>query len=1496
MPLITHIGIADEDVEFVSGATGNDTSCPNALRSRASEFSRELVCLPDTCSSDYLTHRWRVLEDRFKPLLRSLHAARRRSPVADDLKWLHDNASLLSAELQNTGEALRSFRRLPHARTRSGVPVPRIMLIAEDLLAVTEYQFSEPVFSSYIEAFQEQTVLNLAELWALVAVIKLVLLEQIAIRVATRKEDADRSHRVSICIRSLREVTQTSWKEVIEPLILFDRVLRQDPTGDYAGMDFESRDLYRKAVADIAEHCDFAEPDVARTALALAQESRSERHASSREANRHAHVGYYLVAEGVDRLRATVRYRPSLDQRLRSFVKEHPDEFYLSAIAAVTVGMMALLTLYMTPPTSSPALLLLTMLALLLPCSQSAVQLMNYLTISLLQPRILPKVDFEGRIPDDCVSLVAVPTLLLNENQVRRLVDDLEIRFLGNQDRNLHFALLTDLPDSSVAAHEDDRLVDLCAELIGALNQKYAIEGQGSFFLLHRYRVYNPKEGVWMGWERKRGKLLHLNALLRQQSDDFPVKVGKLSILPQVRFVITLDADTELPRGCAHRMIGTLAHPLNQAIIDRERNVVVAGYGILQPRVGVSVRSAGRSRLAKIYSGQTGLDIYTRAASDAYQDLYGEGSFAGKGIYEVDVLREVLDRRFPLNALLSHDLIEGAYARAGLVSDIEIIEDYPSHYSAYNRRKHRWLRGDWQVAEWLASSVPGESGNRVPNPISLISRWKILDNLRRSLVEPGIFLLLVLGWLVLPGSPRSWTWAAVTVLLIPALCRFSFDLFRAANNWKAGMVRDALSAFFTALVNAVLTLTFLAHQMLLSGDAIVRALVRKTVTGRRLLQWETAAEAESGAQRRTALDFYLAGTPALALGFGLLLWFARPRALLAAIPILLLWANSKLLSLWLDRPPRNPRNPLEERDEVFLRGIALRTWRYFLDFSTEEHHWLIPDNLREDPAAIAARVSPTNIGFLLNARQVACRFGYITVPEFVELTQQTLATIASLQRHRGHLFNWYDTRTLAPLPPRFISSVDSGNLAASLWTLEQGCLEQLRQPVLQPSLAEGFLDHLRLLGRSESVLPRPFFSVLRKKPKRKNWLQSLLDLADGVCEEPGFFRTRRVADADWLTAQARSRLEKVRELVGQYMPWQLPEFDALRSDPVLGPMMNVVNVGLDLTPEFIAQLRACLESRADATKSTTVELALQRLQVLLPQAESRARSLIQKLEGIAKDASKLTDDMDFEFLLNRRRRLLSIGFEMEAQQLHPSCYDLLASEARTSLFIAIAKDDLLPESWFSLGRAQTLDHGRPVLLSWCGTMFEYLMPSIWMHTYPDTLLGRSRIAAVRAQRIFAAVRRIPWGISESAYSQTNDACDYQYRAFGLPSLAMRKDEMEALVVSPYSTFLALQVDAAAALKNLRRMHRLGWSGRYGFYEAADFTASTTSWRHHEVVRCWMAHHQGISLLSIANFLHRGVVQRWFHANPRVQATELLLQEKPMAYVRPPFEKYGATAA
>ncbi len=1496
MPQSSHIELVTAEAEHVPAVVSEISPDVERLRAHAGELARGLAWLPGTHSSGVLYERSHSLKPPMRKIFRAVSDFSAKN-VSDDFHWLQDNIHLLSTELQGTADELSEFKKLPHVRNRSFEVVPRVLAIAEAYLAAVQYQFSEASYVEYIQAFQKTTILNLAELDALIPAMKLVMLEQIAGRGSRVVKDGTSLFGSGVCVRSLRDISQNNWREVLDRLLVFDSILKDDPAGAYARMDKDSRTVYRKQVAHLAEHSDFTEMEVAAAALAMARAEQQQIYADRRVGTRRSHIGYYLIAEGTHSLRQKIGYRPPFARRVRLFLRRHPDEFYLPCIELLTLIIISGILLPLIGPSTSLGRMLLSVFVLLLPCSQAAVQIVNYVVTALLRPQIIPKLDFSEGVPDDCFSLVAVPALLLNEAQIKRLADDLEVRYLGNHDRNLHYALLTDLPDSRETPTEDDLRVELCARLIRELNEKYASEGEGTFLLLHRHRVYNPRERVWMGWERKRGKLLDLNRLLRNHYDSFPVKVGELSLLTKVRFVITLDADTELPRGSAQRLIGALAHPLNQAIIDPEKNVVVAGYGILQPRVGVSVQSAVRSRLASFYSGETGFDIYTRAVSDVYQDLYGEGSFTGKGIYEVDTLHRVLDRRFPRNALLSHDLIEGAYARAGLVSDIEIIEDYPSHYSAYNRRKHRWLRGDWQIAGWLASRVPDESGNRVPNPMSIVSQWKILDNLRRSLVEPATFLLLVLGWTVLPGKPMRWTLIALGILFLPPWVEFALNLVRAALENRRKMAEVAVKGLFAATINDLLILTFLAHQALISLDAVVRSQVRRIITQRRLLEWETAAEAELAIKRHTPVDRYLNWTPALALLLAALVGFGHRHALASALPIILLWAGSKLISLWLNEPPRPARSEASPKDELFLRRAALRTWRYFCEFSTDEHNWLIPDNVQEEPPAVAARVSPTNLGLLLNARQVACQFGYLTIPEFTYLTLRTLATMAKLPLHRGHLFNWYDTRSLTPLPPLFVSSVDSGNLVASLWTLKQGALQQLHAPALRPQLVNGLIDCLETLADLR-VVRRRSVVALRRVMKRKPPLWKLLDLSEKVLAGARPLRpeSKHSRDAAWFTAQARARLLMMREATRVYAPWLLDEFYPLRNDPALDLKRSWDNVCLDRAAVFMDTLSERLQRAATQSNGSGERTYLyQRLQEHLVSSLSQTLQLISDLRRVAKIADDMAEEMDFGFLLNQRRKLLSIGYDAGGHQLNAAAYDLLASEARAAAFVAIAKDDIPQETWFQLGRGHTIAHGYTVLLSWTGTMFEYLMPAMWMRSFPNTLLDRSRRAAVSAQQAYTG-NRVPWGISESAFAKRDEAGNYNYKAFGVPQIAIHQEEMRGYVISPYSTFLALNVDAVAALRNLRRMSGKGWFGPYGFYESADYSDSgRRSWRHrYEVVRCWMAHHQGMILLSLANFLHDGVVQEWFHREPRVQATELLLHEKPVSHGRSANE-YSAVA-
>src|SRR5215467_1140636 len=1450
------------------------------LESAALDLAARLSWLPDTPSGDTFAKRSHDLSAAFKILFEKVKNAFAKDPQSEDLLWLRDNSQQLSLAARQLAGELGPQGALPVVSNQIQI-LPRVLAIATGFLEQVGTDFSKEQFTAFCRAFEQHTPLKFHEIGALVPALKLILLEKIAEtgKAVVKGESSATGRRVVRYILIFRTIAQTSWKEELESLLPFDAILRQDPAGAFGSMDAESQNLYREKIAQFALRSERTEVEVAKEALALAKRAQARRYEDSRIGVRESHIGYYLVAEGVTDLRRKIGYNPSFGERLRIWLRSNPDKFLLVGTAVLSLIIITGILWLLTPPTTPLQLVLLSMVILAIPSSQAAVQLMNYLTTNLLQPVILPKLDFSEGIPDDCVTLVAIPTLLLNEKQVQHLVHELEVRYAGNHDPNLHFAILSDLPDSPHPAPEDNELVDLCSRLITELNELYGAKKSGSFFHLHRHRVYNPREKGWMGWERKRGKLLDLNQLLRGRYDSFPVKIGNLSILPKVRFVITLDSDTELPRGSARRMVGAIAHPLNQAIVDPEDNIVVAGYGILQPRVDISVQCTASSRLAAIFAGETGLDPYSRASSDVYQDLYGEGSFTGKGIYEVDTMVRVLYGRFPRNSLLSHDLIEGAYARAGLASDISVIEDYPSHYSAYSRRKHRWLRGDWQIVEWLTDTVPDESGARVKNPISLVSRWKIFDNLRRSLVEPATCALLLYAWFV-TDHPVIWTLAAICILFVPAWVEFCFGLTRAVVARDLGIGRDAVGTLFAANFTVLLTLTLLAHQTMLSLDAVARALVRRLVTRERLLEWETAAEAELG-KNRTPIDRYIDWMPFFAVALGALIWFAHHHAFWAASPVIFLWACSKPLALWLNSSPVEEAPEIGRADSRLLHNSALYIWRYFAEFSSAEHNWLVPDNVQGNPLKITASISPTNVGLLLNARQAAVEFGYITVPEMVEFTNKTLTTVDRMEKYRGHLMNWYDTHTLQPKPPFFISSVDSGNMVASLWTLQQGCLDLLRRPLLSESLAGGLFDHLRVLVGLRAI-PKKVFSNFESSIEKEGWLKAILTLPDDALEQPKpLTNPERTAEAEWFKNQTSKRIQNVRQMVRSYVPWLLPEFAELRAE-VFGKR-PIEQVPLERLADWIAEFELHLDQRLQTAKNGHRAVA-EEFMKLLAEARENTLQLVISLRKIGRHAEEIADAMDFTFLVDKQRLLMSVGFDAGSKELQPYFYDLLATEPRTAVFVAIAKEDVPQEAWFRLDRPFASDRGRPVLVSWTGTMFEYLMPSIWMRSYRNTLLDRATAAAVRSQQEYASEKGIPWGISESACARINEAGDYHYEAFGVPTLALKKSESDPLIISPYSTFLALNVDRKNALANLRRMESLGWFGPYGFYEASDFTARRRRFRglRWELVRSWMVHHQGMSLLSLANFLSGNVVQRWFHSHMRVKASELLLQEKSVA--------------
>ncbi len=1431
--------------------------------------------------------------------IRKSTAAEQRTAAAVAGQLAANNQRLLRSTSLDIRNSLRSKLTFPQVQLSAGAEqreeIPRAYLAAKTYLSAAKFVFEEAAFIEFIEAAQEGAYFEVAEIWLLKQMLELVLFERFAeLSAATKVNGAEnagasatsRSEGLSSAIENLRKLSDNDFKAAFLALSRTESILRDDPAKAYSAMDLESRGNYHSAIQEFVRGSKADEFTIARLAVDLAGQARVQFRSIPVTRDRRGHVGYYLVDRGRQMLQKRIEYRAQGFKQITEAFHDAPELLYFISLEVLIVAIMA----FVVSGTRVGVPLIAATLLLLLPTSDAALEIINQLVTFLIPAQALPKLDFSKGIPDDCITMVAIPTLLMNEEQIRDLVRTLEIRYVGNRDANLFFALLTDPPDSRERFDDKDQHVSLCSGLIEELNQKYADTGVRPFYHFHRHRIFNEVENTWMGWERKRGKLLDFNELLRGETDKFPVKVGDLSILTRVRYVITLDSDTQLPRDSAHRLVGAAAHPLNRAEINPATNTVQQGYGVLQPRVGISVHSANRSRLAYIYSGQTGLDIYTRAISDVYQDLFSEGIFTGKGIYDVDVFRQVLGQRFPSNAILSHDLIEGSYARTALLSDVEIIDDYPSHFGAHSRRKHRWIRGDWQILRWLFPRVPDANGKLIKNPLKFVSRWKILDNLRRSVTEFATFVLLLASWFFLPAPASYWTAATVALILIPRYTQFIFSLLRLENTGHTfEHLKQIFGDFITGQVNVLIFFTFLAHQTLVTMDAIFRTVVRLTVTHRNLLEWETAAQSEMEVKGKTPVDVYLDWTPVVTVVIAALLAKFRPHALWAASPILVLWLFSKPIARWLDRPMVSGRSEITTDDENFLRRVALKTWRYFRTFSTAEDQWLIPDNVQGRQLEIAHRISPTNLGLLLNSQYAAYDLGFITLRRYLEETNRSFVHAKQLPKSNGHFLNWYDTRTSTPLPPFFVSSVDSGNLVCSLLTLKQGCLAAVDQPVLSESLFRSLRDYLAMAaeesGSSEktqgAASARASVEGLRAKMKPlgedlSRWIEALPELQESVKN------VAENAPACWWLQEANGCFRDVRDLLEMLLPWTLPEFNSLRTyfDDMILPKV-VGSLTIQQVSDYAQRLSIRLEQSlvlnpGDNSKQEKINALHDRVR----QCGAHAAAIREELLTLAREAEELAKRMDFRLLYDSGRNLLSVGYDADKKQLLASCYDLLASESRSAVFIAIAKGDIPQTSWFRLGRGHTQYSGRRVLLSWTGTMFEYLMPSLWMKTYPATLLENTLRGAVAGQRKFVEPLNIPWGISEGACSEKNDAGHYHYHAYGVPPLALKVEEPDRTVITPYAAVLALSVDPVTSVRNLRRMEALGWLGEYGFFESADFKGATpSSPKPPEMVYCWMAHHQGMSLLAISNLLSESIFQRLFHEEVMVAATERLLHER-----------------
>ncbi len=1359
-------------------------------------------------------------------------------------------------------------------------PKSLIMIIAD--MARTDPPMSSPFVSEFSRRLQGLSHSLVSPLtWIEQQLSESGLTIEKLVQSGNQQQAADQVS-ISNSIGSLRFLESTDWRRFVENMSIVEQILNKDPCGVYNKMDFTTRDRYRHVVEKISKNCSQSEEQVAQSAIRLAQESAVDKGRGDRT----AHVGYYLIDKGLNRLENLTKVRFSASAVLRKLGYRIPLQIYTGSIIMMTIIFGSGLLMKVYSPEVRGWLLVITGIIFFLSTSQLAVALTNWLSTLLALPRPLPKMDFSGGIPPEYRTLVVIPAMLMNTQNVKELAESLEVRFLANRDDNLHFSLLTDFQDSvKETLPEDDQLVMLARKEIEELNEKYKGLNNDIFFLFHRPRQWNPKEFLWMGYERKRGKLEELNSMLRGGSKNrFSLVIGKTEILSTVKYVITLDSDTQLPRDSARQLVGAMAHPLNRPRYDESKQRICEGYTILQPRVAVSLPGTNRSRYARLYGSQPGIDPYTRTVSDVYQDVFGEGSFIGKGIYDVDAFERTFRGRFPENQILSHDLIEGCYARSGFLSDVQLYEEYPPRYNSDVNRRHRWIRGDWQLVRWLLPVIHGLNGSFKKNQLSGLSRWKIFDNLRRSVIPAALTLLFIFGWTVL-SQAWFWTLSAIGIILIPSIFISVLDFLKKPAEM---LIRQHLAVTLRSagmhFAQAAFTLITLPYEAFFSMNAIIRTVWRMLISHKNLLEWNPSNVRGHNNRINLFGSFKTMWiSPAVAVFTVVYFELSKQTVPVIAIPILFLWAASPAIAWWISLPLAHREVKLSVNQRLFLRNLSRKTWSFFETFVGPEDNWLPPDNFQENPAAsIAHRTSPTNMGLALLANLSAYDFGYINAGRLIARTSNTFRTMETLERYRGHFLNWYDTQSLMPLRPLYISSVDSGNLAGHLIALRQGILALPDHKIVEPRLFEGISDTLRILTELDEESGQDQLAQLQKDSKLDSppvtlsavWQRLKLITASAEKFKKGFISSTDNQAAWWadaLAEQCRSALNELTFLV----PWIVhPAASDIKSlfpgNDEIPTLNELARLDKELPPVI-----GWLSHDNSAKKNEQIN----KFRELITEGAKRANERIADIKNIAMQSSEFSD-MEYDFMYDNTRHLLSVGYSIDEKRRDPSYYDLLASEARLSTFVAIAQGQLPQESWFALGRLLTTVGGEPILLSWSGSMFEYLMPLLVMPTFENTLLDHTYKTAVKRQIEYGKQCGVPWGISESCFNTVDVNLNYQYRAFGVPGLGLKRGLAEDLVIAPYASALALMVEPEEACINLLQLASDGLVGKFGFYEAVDYTSSRLPRdQTNVVVKSFMAHHQGMSLLSLAYLLLDRPMQKRFESDPVIEATILLLHEK-----------------
>jgi cyclic beta-1,2-glucan synthetase len=1456
-------------------------------------------------------------------------------------EWIFDNSYVLERSLQKIKIDMPEdyYKLLPSTQSSKGHDhLPRAYHIASGLLAAGGIQIAMPILVNFIQAYQKESPLDIAELWALPTLLRLACIELVMASVvrivpelnlpykpskagqstATAIDDIDCLGRALHCLSVIETIP---WRTFFEQVSVVEKELRNDPAGVYAHLDFESRDRYCKKIEKLARATSYSEEDIARCTLELADETEPNN-------ERESHVGFWLVDDGQAVLEEKVNYHLSLKQRGKRLLQKHAIGLYLSLLVSFIGVTEFFACYYLYINHANIAQLVIGSLLALIPASMLAVSTLHWTLTSLIPPRILNKLDFDKKINPDFPTAIVIPTLLGSIEEIDSLLIRIERHYLSNTDPALHFVLLTDYLDAAQETEPtDNQFLGHVRQGIIGLNDKYRADGKAPFHLLHRERKYNASERCWMGWERKRGKLDEFNHFLRdKKSSAFSLSEGDSSALGAIRFVITLDSDTQLSRGMAARLIGTLAHPLNRAVFDDKTDKIIAGYSIIQPRIEIAPSRAESTWFSRLASGDRVIDIYSQAVSNVYQDLFGCGIFVGKGIYDVSAFTRCLQGCVPENTVLSHDLFEGIKSRVALASDIVLYEDFPNHYLAFTRRLHRWIRGDWQLLPWLKRRVRLSDNSYCRNDIDLIERWKIFDNLRRSVLAPALLLWLMVGWIWLPGNPLVWTALA---LIAPVGHQIGHFIIGITRHFHWNDFENLGPKILSNTGRWLMLIVFLPHEAIVALDAVIRTLFRITISQQNLLQWLSAAHTDKHLKNKDSSWYYwreMAPGILLTCLFAIIIFYTNVAALPIAAPFLILWLLSPEIARLISQPIPKTVEQLDEHDVVFLRRISRRTWLFFETFVGPADHWLPPDNYQEDPHGIIShRTSPTNIGMMFLSNLTAWDFGYIGPTELVSRVLASLDSLSKLEHYRGHIFNWYDTQTLEVLLPRYVSTVDSGNLAAALLTLNEGCKTIQNSPIFSPTRWDGLMDTIALIEEAVAKLDcdnkEEFTTLCEHAAQIRNKAATARDnneiwwlTIQEFCEYDFIEFDRHLVNilAKKSSAHGVTVLRNIRVWVGRahahlrdmqrdldrLFPWLTMltcpstsehEADALKYHDGLMMLRRILRPTLplaEISPACVMAKKIILNLREEKphlwneNPDNAISVWLTTLDNSLNTSMQNASKLQKNLRTISKKCLTEVAGMDFRLLYDEYTQLFHIGFNDSAGVMDPHHYDLLASEARLASIVAMGKGDIPTKHWFALGRSITKVSGQNVLISWGGTMFEYLMPRLLICSAEGTLLAQSEQVAVDEQIRSGEKRSTPWGISESGYSTVDIQHNYQYRAFGVPSLGFKRGLELDTVIAPYATALALAIYPQRATDNLKRLSELGMLNLYGMYEAIDYTPSRLPLnREFTIVRSHMAHHQGMIFVALANVLFKEPHLTRFQRSTIVQTVDLLLHEQ-----------------